>query len=82
MQQWENFYGIIVLQFVSHHYTSMEFDFIIIVPLLPSHCGFSFVFIHRVLFLVGSSIFLLMVVQHLVVILVLLQKEVGTRSST
>ena len=82
MQQWENFYGIIVLQFVGHHYTNMEFDFIVIVLLLPSHCGFSFVIIHRVLFLVGSSIFLLMVAQHLVVILVLLQKEVSTRSST
>ena len=50
LQQWENFYGIIVLQFVGRHYASMEFDFIVIVPLLPSHCGFSFVFIHGVLF--------------------------------
>lgn len=29
----------------------------------PSHCGFSFVFGHRYLYLVGSSIHLLMVVQ-------------------
>ena len=35
----------------------MGFDLIMIVPLLPSHCGFSFVFVYRVSFSVGSSIF-------------------------
>ena len=33
----------------------MGFDFIVIVPLLLSCCGFSFVFGHGVSFLVGSS---------------------------
>ena len=40
---WENFLGIIVLQFV-YHPAGMRLDFIMIVPLLPSHCGFFFVF--------------------------------------
>ena len=48
----------------------MGFDFIAVVPLLPSHCGFFFVFGCRLSFLVGSSIFLSMVVQQLVEILV------------
>ena len=49
----------------------MGFDFIVIVPFLPSHCGFSFVFGCGVSFLVSSSVFLSMIVQQLVVILVL-----------
>ena len=49
----------------------MGFDFIMIVPLLSSHCGFSFVFAYRVPFLVGSSVFLSMIVQQLVVISVI-----------
>ena len=52
--------------------------FIVIAPLLPSHCGFSFVFGCGVSFLVSSSVFLLMIVQQLVVILVLLQEGVST----
>ena len=36
----------------------MGFDFIVIAPLLPSHCGFFFLFGCRVSFLVGSSVFL------------------------
>ena len=56
----------------------MAFAFIMIAPLQPSHCGFSFVFGCGVSFLVGSSIFLLMVVQLLVVILVLSQEVVST----
>ena len=47
------------------------FDFIVIVPLLPSDCGFFFVFVCGVSFLVSSSVFLLMIFQQLVVILVL-----------
>ena len=43
-------------------------DFIMIAPLLPSHCGF-FVFGCRVPFLVGPTIFLPIVIQQLVVIL-------------
>ena len=66
-----DFCGIIVLQFVSHHPVVMGFDFIVIAPLLPSHCSFSFVFGCGVSFLVSSSVFLLMIVQQLVVILVL-----------
>ena len=50
----------------------MGFDFIVIVPLLPSHCSFSFVFGCGVSFLVSSSVFLSMIVQQLVVIPVLL----------
>ena len=55
----------------------MEFDFIVIAPLLLSHCGFSFVFGCGVSFLVSSSIFLSLIVQQLVVILVLSQEGVG-----
>ena len=50
----------------------MGFDFIVIAPLLPSHCGFSFVFGCGVSFLVSSSVFLSMIVQQLVVIKLLL----------
>ena len=59
----------------------MEFDFIVIAPLLPSCCGFLFVFGHRVSFLVGSSQFLSMVVQQLVVILVFPQEGVSSPPS-
>ena len=52
----------------------MGFDFIVIAPLLPSHCGFSFVFGHGVSFLVSSSVFLSTIVQQLTVIPVLLQE--------
>ena len=55
----------------------MGFYFIVIVPLLPSHCGFSFVFGCEVSFLVSSSVFQLMIVQQLVVIPVLSQEGVG-----
>ena len=58
----------------------MGFDFIVIVLLLPSHCGFSFVFGCGVSFLVNSSVFLLMIVQQLVVILV--QRVVSAHPST
>ena len=54
----------------------MGFDFIVIAPLLPSHCGFSFVFGCGVSFLVSSSVFLSMTVQQLVVIPVLSQEGV------
>ena len=60
----------------------MGFDFTVIVPLLPSHCGFSFVFGCVVSFLVSSSVFLSMIVQHIVVILVLSQEGVSARPST
>ena len=55
----------------------MGFDFIVIVPLLPSHCGFSFVFGCGVSFLVSSSVSLSMIVQQLAVIPVLLQEGVN-----
>ena len=54
----------------------MVFDFIVIAPLLPSHCSFSFVFGCGVSFLVNSSVFLSVIVQQLVVILVLSQEGV------
>ena len=60
----------------------MGFDLIVIAPLLVSHCGFSFVFVCGVSFLVSSNVFLLMIVQQLVVILVLSQEGVRARPST
>ena len=57
-QQRENFFGIIVLQFVGSHMASMEFDFIVTV-LLPSHYGFSFA-------LVSGGIYLFLCVWVLV----------------
>ena len=60
----------------------MGFDFTVIAPPVPSHCGFSFVFGCRVSSLVSSSVFLLMTVQQLVVILVFSQEGVRARPST
>ena len=60
----------------------MGFDFLVTVPLLPSYCGFSFVFAHGESFLVSSSVFLSMIVQQLVVILVLFQEGVSACPST
>ena len=60
----------------------MGFDFIVIAPLLPSHCGFSFVFGCGVSLLVSSSVFLSMIVQQLVVILVFSQEGVRAHPST
>ena len=60
----------------------MGFDFTVIVPLLPSHCGFSFVFGCGVSFLGSSSVFLSMIVQQVVVILVFSQEGVRARPST
>ena len=53
-----------------------------IAPLLPSHCGFSFVFGCGVFFLVSSSVFLSVTVQQLVVSPVLSQEEVSVHPST
>ena len=60
----------------------MGFDFIVIVPPLLSHCGFSFVFGCGVSILVSSSVFLSMIVQQLVVIPVLSQGGVRACPST
>ena len=60
----------------------MGFDFIVIAPLLPSHCSFSPVLGCGVSFLVTSSVFLWMIVQQLVVIPVLSQEGVSARPST
>ena len=60
----------------------MGFDFIMIVPILPPHCGFFFAFGLGVSFLVGSSILLSMVVQQLAVILVLSPEEMNICPST
>ena len=59
----------------------MGFDVIVIAPLLPSHCGFSFVFECGVSFLVSSSVLLLMTFQQLIVIPVFLQEGVRARPS-
>ena len=64
------------------HPAVMGFDFIVIAPLIPSHCGFPFVFGCGVSFLVNSSVFLSMIVQQLAVIPVLLQEGVRARPST
>ena len=68
--------GNLVLYFSSLwviHLVGVGFDFIIIVPLLPSCCSLYFVLDLGYLFLVGSSILLSLVVQQLVAILVLSQ---------
>ena len=83
--------GIPIMQMLLHlifsilwvtHPAVMGFDFTVIVPLLPSHCGFSFVFGWGVSFLVSSSVFLSMIAQQLVVILVFSQEGVRARLST
>ena len=91
---WEDWCGIqnlhnsmrtsLVLLFSSLWVTQpegMRFGLVVIVPLLPSHCSFFFVFGWRYLFLMNFSILLLMVVQQLVAILLLLQ-EMSTHPST
>ena len=60
----------------------MGFDFIVIAPFLPSHCGFYFVFGCGVSFFVSSSVFLPMIVQQLAVILVFLQEQENLFLST
>ena len=60
----------------------MGFDFTVIAPLLPSHYGFSFVFVCGVSFLVSSSVFLSIIVQQVAVILVFSQEGVRARPST
>ena len=63
------------------HLAGVVFDFIMIVPLPPSHYRFFLVFGHEISLLVGSSILLSMVVQQLVGILVLLQEEMDVLPS-
>ena len=60
----------------------MGFDFTLIAPLLPSHCGFSSVLRRGVSSLVKSRVFLSMIVQQPVVVLVLSQEGVRARPST
>ena len=64
--------GITVLQFVGHLPAGMGYE--TVASSLSLDVGF--------LFLVGSSVLLSMVVQHLFVILVFSQEEISTRSST
>ena len=54
---WDNFSGTIVFQLVGSPPMGMGFDFIVIVPVLPSCCGLFIFFKCRVSFLVGSSSF-------------------------
>lgn len=44
-------------QFVGHPLAHMGFDFTTVVPLLPTYCGFSFIFECMVSFLVDSTLF-------------------------
>ena len=60
---------------MGHPLVGTGFDFIVIMPLLPSCCGLFFVFGHRASFLVGSSVLLSMAVQQLVVILYLQRRR-------
>ena len=78
-QQWENFFGIIFIQFVA---CLSGFDFIIISPLYHLIVASSLSFDVGYLFLVGSNVLLSMVVQQLVVILVFLQMEMSAHPST
>ena len=81
-QQWENFFGIIVLQFVSHPPGGYG---IWLLWFCPSYCltvASSLSLDVGYLFLVGSRVLLLVVVQQLVVILVLSQEEVCVCPST
>ena len=60
----------------------MGFDFTVIVPLLPSHCGLSSVFGYGLSFLLSSSVLLLMIVQQPAVILVFSPEGVRAHPST
>ena len=79
---WENFCGIIIFLFVGHPLNVYGIWVYCDCAPLPSCCGFFLVFGCRVSFLVGSSIFLLMVVHQLVVILAFLVEEVSSCPST
>ena len=64
------------------HLVSMGFDFIVIVPLLPSVVASPLSLDERyLLWLLYSNALLSMVVQQLVVILVLWQEEMSTHTS-
>ena len=69
LQQWENFFATTGLQFLGH--PPRRYGNLILLLLCPSyHVAMASVFGCAVSFLVGSSIFWLMVVHQLVVILV------------
>ena len=55
LQQLENFFDMIIFQFVGCTPAGMEFDFIVFVLLLSSCCGFLFVFGCGVSFFGGGS---------------------------
>ena len=83
LQQYENFFGITVLSSLGHPSSKYDiFDFIVIVLLPPSCYGFFFVLDVEYLFLVGSSVLLLIVVQWLVALLVLLLEGMSSCLST
>ena len=65
-QKYKNFFGIIFSSLWVAHLEGKGFYFVMIVPFLPSHCGFSFVLGLGYLFSVDSSALLSMVVQQLV----------------
>ena len=76
-QQWENVFGIIVLQLWVAHQAGMEFGLTVVVPLLLPRCSFFFVFGHRLSFLVDYTGLLSTVAQQLAAALVLLQEKVS-----
>ena len=80
-QQWENFFAIIVLQFLGCPPGRYGFDFIMTAPLIPSHCSSFSLDMDIFFFSMGSSVLLLMVIQQLVEILVLSQ-ETSAHPST
>lgn len=54
------------------HQMGIGFGYVAKMPLLPPCCGLFFVLELKMSFLVGSSVFLLMIIQQLVVFLVFL----------
>ena len=64
--QWDNLWDRVIFSLWVTHPAGMGFDYIVKVPLLPSHCGSFFIFGCRISFMVGSRVFLSIVVQQLV----------------
>ena len=78
-QQWENFFGLIVLQFLSHPPSGYEISFYHdCAPPTILLCLLLCLWMWGIFFLVGSSILLWIVAQLIVALLVLLQGEMST----
>ena len=81
-QQWEDFFGILCSSLWVTHTAGKGSDLVVIVPSYPLIAASSLSLEAGYLFLMGSSILLWMVVQQIVVILVLSQKERSAYPST